>query len=228
MGLFSRQQPAYKMSDNPAQFLAALSTRKHWKAMNPEIFRGALAKAGPPAFPTQAAFMEAAKLSVVVAEDWGLLTGNLVKIADESRNEPEQARVLFSMTYYNAGSDMSKAGYTATEIEQLHKLILGADMALMAAILFEPFCLSAYACMAFLYNCEYNQNFPVALDWCDRYIAAEELLRNTPDSELSFFGVGAKHELLNPTIDPSDNPIREMRGELQEKIARGTGETLAP
>jgi len=126
--------------------------------------------------------------------------------------EKTPARQLFSLTYYNSSSAMCKAGYAATEIEQLNNLIIGADMGFMAAILFDPFNLSAYAGMVFLCNCEYSYNFPVALDWCDRYIAAEERLRNTPDSELSFMSLAAKQELVNPTeTDPMGDPIRELR-----------------
>lgn len=242
MGLFNRQKPAFKMSHNPAQFLAELSSRKHWKAMNPDIFRGALAKAGPPVFGTQEAFMETARLAVFAAEDSGLLTGNLVGIADKHRNEPETAREMFSLTYYNFGSGMFKAGYAATELEQLEGLSLMADNGFMAAMLFNPFNLSAYAGMAFLYNCEYLHNFPVALASCDKYIAAEERLCNTPDSELSFLNLAAKQQVVNPTeipdselsflslatkqqvvnpTEPLGDTIRKLREELQEMIAKG-------
>ena len=235
MGLFDRMlgqpKPAdvFDMPDNPSDFIAQLCRRKFWRDMDAQILREIAQNAD--------GNMEILRNFVFVSEQYGLVSGNFVGLAQDPEGIFGSSLSGFALTLYRLGSSLYKQVPSISDPEQLRFALLSADMAFISAILCDLFQLEAYAGMAFLYG-ELNVNEPVALEWCQKYKDAEDRLLATPDEKLTAYQQSAKQMIQDPTerqrvmremakhaphlvegTSPSEDvPMRDLIDELEHRL----------
>lgn len=97
--------------------------------------------------------------------------------------------------YFNS---LYKQAASLTNPEKSRNVGIEATMALMSAILCDPFQLSAYAGMAFLFG-TIALNKKVAVEWCEKYRHAEDRLLSTPDEHLAPIHRTLKRQIKEPS-----------------------------
>lgn len=224
MGWFSKKVHPLKMSKDIDELFVELTHRKHWKEIDPNIiksiFNNAMSEEVKAIIDGN---VGAIKAFIFISELHNTVANNFVKIAkDEGSTENKVS--LFSLTLYRLGSDIFKAGFSAKNDEEVDSCVFTADMAFSSSILCDPFELSSYAGIAFLYS-SYGMNKEAALEWCRKYKEAEDKLLNTPDETLNSYQLGGK-KMLDPK-EASEN-FMWMEKYTPELIPDGckTGESL--
>jgi len=226
MGWFKKNVSAYEMSNNFDDLFGELIQRNYWKKIKPDIIKSI--------FNNASSDITAIKRFIFISERYNTVGNNFVEIV-RSVSE-EHVLILFGLALYWLGSGLvkvlSSAKYAKTE-DDAKLLSMHAAMAFMSSVLCNPFQLSSYCCLAFLYS---SVDKDIALDWCAKYKEAEDKLLNTPDAELSDSELIAKKSLDQeelkkmaaalPSFSPDDweeiskRSTRDIINELEKELLR--------
>ena len=250
MGIFGRLFGApdptevFRMPDNPDDFIGSLSRRKFWRQIDSRVLEGIAENAETAreylrSASTKPGSTELLKSFAFVSEQYGLVEGNFIGLADSPEQLFGSPLSAFALTLYRLGSALCKQRVLAQDNEQAESAVMMADMAFTSAILCDPLQLQAYAAMAFLYGGDCGTlNKNVALEWCQKYKEAEDRLLDTPDDELSPVQQSAKRLIQDPDRDrevaeemakyaphllegmpPTEHePMRQIIEELEERL----------
>ena len=179
----------FQMPDNPWDFIAQLSRRKFWREIDARLLCDIAKNADGE--------IELLRNFVFVSEQNDLVKDNFVSLANNPEDVFGSPLSAFALTLYNLGSRLCKQNFLFRDFKLRGSILVEADMAFTSAILCDPLLLSSYAGMAFFYG-DILIPKTVALEWCQKYIDAEDALLATPDERLTPFQQSAKKMIQNP------------------------------